>query len=77
MKAFAVKSNAKVNPRQTCDGGDLKISFGGKRCHFLSTKICRSVKAFAVKGSAKVNSRQTCDGGGVKVSCREKHCHFS
>ena len=26
MNAFAVKSNARVNSRQTCDGGDLKES---------------------------------------------------
>ena len=77
MKAFAVKSNAKVNSRQTCDGGDVKLSCREKHCQILWQKKRGSVEAFAAKCNAKVNSQQICDGGGVKVSCSEKHCHIS
>ena len=76
MKAFPVKSNAKVSSRQTCDGGDVKVSCR-ETLPYLLTKIRRSVKAFAVKSNAKVNSGQTCDGGDVKVSRRKKHCQVS
>ena len=63
-------SNAKVNSRQTCDGGDVMASCREKHCHIFLTDLKRSVKAFAVKSNAKVHSRHTC-GGDVKVSCRE------
>jgi hypothetical protein len=32
-KVFAVKSNAEVNPRHTCDGGDVKFRCREKHCH--------------------------------------------
>ena len=31
VKAFAVKSNAKVDLRQTCDGGDVRVSCKERR----------------------------------------------
>ena len=44
MKALSVRSNAKVYSRQTCDGGDVKVS-----CSEIRTGIRRSVKALAVQ----------------------------
>ena len=75
MKAFAVKGNAKVNSRQSSDGGVVKVSCR-QTLPYLLTKIRRIVKAFAVNSNAKVNSTHTCDGGDAKLSCRVKHCHF-
>ena len=38
MKALAVKSNAKVNSKQTCDGGDVKVSLGSNTAISLYEK---------------------------------------
>ena len=66
MKAFAVKSNAKVNSTQTCDGGDAKVSCREKHCHF-SWQTCG-------EGIAKVSccGAQRAQGAvSAKVSCSE------
>ena len=59
VKAFAVKNNAKENPRQTCEGGGVKVSCREKPISYLLTKIRRSVKALAVESNANAHSRQT------------------
>ena len=44
MKAFAVKSIVRVNSRQTCEGGDVKVSCRETHCH-ISWQTCDEGKA--------------------------------
>ena len=76
MKAFAVKNNAKVNSRQTCDGGDVRVSCREKHCHFSRHNKAQR-EGVCCDSNAKANSRQTCDGGDVRVSCRERYTAIS
>ena len=70
VREFAVKSNAKVNSRQTYGEGDVKVSCRKIHCHNSRQKR-RSVKALDVQSNSKAISKQTSDGGDVKVCRRE------
>ena len=76
MKAFAVKSNAKVNSRQTCEGGEVKVNCEKreKNTAISLDKIeMKAVRSFVVASNAVISSKQIYDGGDVKVSCRERN----
>ena len=67
MKALSVKSNAKVNSRQTCDGGDINESCRENTANSLGKNEAQR-EGVGCEKQCEEKLKRTCGGGVAKVS---------